>query len=344
MDEVACLCTHCGARYRIAARLAGRTAKCKKCGNPFAIPKADDDEPGLPMQQPVPEQAAQNLFDIKPPEDFQQTQHEAPAGPLLPPILVEAILPLLILIATCVTLGMTLIPRAAHSSNPLLAYGLIAFALIFFIVITIPLTLRAVDSSAKTSDYELPNAYALQTIAAISVPLAAMVWGFFATGVVGGVMGGIVGLVVMGLLMAVMFRASVSGAVLTTLFASIWFAVGSAGVAAVTGILIFGLQFQWAMPWQPASVPQVAKAPAAPVAPAPVKPVTPAPAPAPAPGARGGGRPAAGSAKGRSAQTGRAGGAALARGGRSGTHFGRQVDTGLTSDSRSETRCARRSQ
>ena len=235
------------------------------------------------MQQPVPEQAAQNLFDIKPPEDFQQTQHEAPAGPLLPPILVEAILPLLILIATCVTLGMTLIPRAAHSSNPLLAYGLIAFALIFFIVITIPLTLRAVDSSAKTSDYELPNAYALQTIAAISVPLAAMVWGFFATGVVGGVMGGIVGLVVMGLLMAVMFRASVSGAVLTTLFASIWFAVGSAGVAAVTGILIFGLQFQWAMPWQPASVPQVAKAPAAPVAPAPVKPVTPAPAPAPAP-------------------------------------------------------------
>jgi hypothetical protein len=41
-DLIKAVCAACGAKYRLPAETAGRTAKCKKCGAKFEIPKAKD--------------------------------------------------------------------------------------------------------------------------------------------------------------------------------------------------------------------------------------------------------------------------------------------------------------
>ncbi len=38
-DTIKCLCGHCGAKYRLPVEFAGRTARCKKCGNKFDVPR-----------------------------------------------------------------------------------------------------------------------------------------------------------------------------------------------------------------------------------------------------------------------------------------------------------------
>jgi hypothetical protein len=38
-DSIKCLCSHCGAKYRLPAEAAGRSAKCKRCGEKFHIPR-----------------------------------------------------------------------------------------------------------------------------------------------------------------------------------------------------------------------------------------------------------------------------------------------------------------
>jgi len=35
---IQCACGHCHAKYRLPAEFAGRTGKCKKCGQKFQIP------------------------------------------------------------------------------------------------------------------------------------------------------------------------------------------------------------------------------------------------------------------------------------------------------------------
>ena len=37
-DTIQCACGHCHAKYRLPAEFAGRTGKCKKCGQKFQIP------------------------------------------------------------------------------------------------------------------------------------------------------------------------------------------------------------------------------------------------------------------------------------------------------------------
>lgn len=65
-DLIKCLCGSCGAKYRLPAELAGRSARCKKCGEKFEIPKTktvedsvldwlkdpEDDEAASPVDQP----------------------------------------------------------------------------------------------------------------------------------------------------------------------------------------------------------------------------------------------------------------------------------------------------
>lgn len=41
-DLIKAVCSACGAKYRLPAETAGRTAKCKKCGAKFEIPRQKD--------------------------------------------------------------------------------------------------------------------------------------------------------------------------------------------------------------------------------------------------------------------------------------------------------------
>ncbi len=38
-DTIKCLCGNCGAKYRLPVEFAGRTARCKKCGQRFEVPR-----------------------------------------------------------------------------------------------------------------------------------------------------------------------------------------------------------------------------------------------------------------------------------------------------------------
>jgi hypothetical protein len=38
-DLIKCVCTACGAKYRLPVEFGGRTARCKKCDAKFEVPK-----------------------------------------------------------------------------------------------------------------------------------------------------------------------------------------------------------------------------------------------------------------------------------------------------------------
>lgn len=40
-DFIKCNCPGCGAKYRLPVEFQGRKARCKKCGEKFAVPKKD---------------------------------------------------------------------------------------------------------------------------------------------------------------------------------------------------------------------------------------------------------------------------------------------------------------
>jgi hypothetical protein len=190
-----------------------------------------------------------NLIALKPQEEKEETKYED-TPPLFPPIVTDAILPLVISLICFVWIGVMLVPRALHSGSPVTAFVLMGFALGLYILVTLPLSLRAVEGAAKASDYELPNAVGLQTFSAIAIPTAAMVFGYFAGGITGVFMALIVGCALMSLLMAVLYGAHVSGAVLTGLFASMWYAIGNVAVVAGCAIVAFFMAAgHLAMPW-----------------------------------------------------------------------------------------------
>ena len=39
-DFIKCLCSNCGAKYRLPVEFQGRRARCKKCGEKFEVPKS----------------------------------------------------------------------------------------------------------------------------------------------------------------------------------------------------------------------------------------------------------------------------------------------------------------
>jgi DNA-directed RNA polymerase subunit RPC12/RpoP len=38
-DTIKCVCTSCGAKYRLPVEAQGRTARCKQCGSKFEVPR-----------------------------------------------------------------------------------------------------------------------------------------------------------------------------------------------------------------------------------------------------------------------------------------------------------------
>jgi DNA-directed RNA polymerase subunit RPC12/RpoP len=38
-ETIKCVCSHCGAKYRLPIEAQGRTARCKRCGEKFAVPR-----------------------------------------------------------------------------------------------------------------------------------------------------------------------------------------------------------------------------------------------------------------------------------------------------------------
>lgn len=46
-DTIKCSCSHCGAKYRLPVEAQGRTAKCKRCGNKFDVPRQNSLEDSI---------------------------------------------------------------------------------------------------------------------------------------------------------------------------------------------------------------------------------------------------------------------------------------------------------
>jgi tRNA(Ile2) C34 agmatinyltransferase TiaS len=40
-DTIKCACSHCGAKYRLPIEAQGRTARCKRCGDTFEVPRQE---------------------------------------------------------------------------------------------------------------------------------------------------------------------------------------------------------------------------------------------------------------------------------------------------------------
>lgn len=40
-DTIKCACSHCGAKYRLPVEAQGRTARCKRCGDKFEVPRQE---------------------------------------------------------------------------------------------------------------------------------------------------------------------------------------------------------------------------------------------------------------------------------------------------------------
>ena len=53
-DTVKCACSHCGAKYRLPIEAQGRTARCKRCGEKFAVPRQDSLEDSVLTWLTVP--------------------------------------------------------------------------------------------------------------------------------------------------------------------------------------------------------------------------------------------------------------------------------------------------
>ncbi len=56
-DTIKCTCGHCGAKYRLPVEAQGRTARCKKCGDKFAVPREESLEDSILnwLTEPDPE-------------------------------------------------------------------------------------------------------------------------------------------------------------------------------------------------------------------------------------------------------------------------------------------------
>lgn len=66
-ETIKCVCSHCGAKYRLPVEAQGRSARCKRCGEKFDIPREQSLEDSI-------------LTWLTSPED-QETEEVAPAKP-----------------------------------------------------------------------------------------------------------------------------------------------------------------------------------------------------------------------------------------------------------------------
>ena len=55
-DTIKCSCSNCGAKYRLPAEAQGRTARCKRCGESFKIPRTQSLEDSVITWLTAPEE------------------------------------------------------------------------------------------------------------------------------------------------------------------------------------------------------------------------------------------------------------------------------------------------
>jgi hypothetical protein len=46
-ETIKCNCSHCGAKYRLPIEAQGRTARCKRCGEKFEVPRLESLEDSI---------------------------------------------------------------------------------------------------------------------------------------------------------------------------------------------------------------------------------------------------------------------------------------------------------
>ncbi len=46
-ETIKCNCSHCGAKYRLPIEAQGRTARCKRCGEKFGVPRLESLEDSI---------------------------------------------------------------------------------------------------------------------------------------------------------------------------------------------------------------------------------------------------------------------------------------------------------
>jgi DNA-directed RNA polymerase subunit RPC12/RpoP len=55
-ETVKCACSHCGAKYRLPVEAQGRTARCKRCGEKFDVPREQSLEDSILTWLTAPEE------------------------------------------------------------------------------------------------------------------------------------------------------------------------------------------------------------------------------------------------------------------------------------------------
>ncbi|MFH1746530.1 MAG: hypothetical protein ABIG44_05730 [Planctomycetota bacterium] len=85
-DTIKCTCSHCGAKYRLPVVAQGRTAKCKRCGKKFEVPREDSLEDTIMTWLASPEdeedELAQPRIISMPKESADQETSKRARGPI----------------------------------------------------------------------------------------------------------------------------------------------------------------------------------------------------------------------------------------------------------------------
>lgn len=58
-DTIKCSCSHCGAKYRLPVEAQGRSARCKRCGKRFEVPRQENLEDTILSWLAAPEEEEQ---------------------------------------------------------------------------------------------------------------------------------------------------------------------------------------------------------------------------------------------------------------------------------------------
>ncbi len=204
-------CKGCQARYRLKEEFAGRIARCKHCGTQFRVPYRSrvvglDDEDAVVSPPDVVEPQADSAADtnrnfeeygVRERKRPRETAADQAVVPILPPIAAELWVPLgLAIFCYGLSLWMS-IDRMLGSTGPVAGTILVGIMATLYLAFIIPMTMRTLESAAKTVEFELPNAIWLQTTALIGMPTLGGTIGFFGSGVSACIVGLVIGLVLM---------------------------------------------------------------------------------------------------------------------------------------------------
>ncbi len=80
-ETIKCNCSHCGAKYRLPVEAQGRSARCKRCGERFQVPRSESLEDSILTWLSSPdEEAADEAAPAQPRVINMQADQNAPAA------------------------------------------------------------------------------------------------------------------------------------------------------------------------------------------------------------------------------------------------------------------------